>query len=260
MSSDNYKSPLFIEEKELVIPPLGFHNTGSICYFNSLIQCLLSSNNFLKFILYDKEDSMFEEFLRNVTNDSWDMVFTTRLLQKYNIVQGNQSSSEYFIILVDLLKLENIFECHHIIKSICRNCGNSKQSKDISYCTLINDNIKEFFKFDDSVDNVVCDNCKIRSTLDRQKIIYGIPPVIVLSFNKYFGKRNISYPPYFSNEDVEYKLIGTVEHFGVLGAGHYISRVNRNGKYYIADDSRVSDISDIDPKEETYMAFYERIR
>ena len=260
MSSDNYKSPLFIEEKELVIPPLGFHNTGSICYFNSLIQCLLSSNNFLKFILYDKEDSMFEEFLRNVTNDSWDMVFTTRLLQKYNIVQGNQSSSEYFIILVDLLKLENIFECHHIIKSICRNCGNSKQSKDISYCTLINDNIKEFFKFDDSVDNVVCDNCKIRSTLDRQKIIYGIPPVIVLSFNKYFGKRNISYPPYFSYEDVEYKLIGTVEHFGVLGAGHYISRVNRNGKYYIADDSRVSDISDIDPKEETYMAFYERIR
>jgi ubiquitin C-terminal hydrolase len=258
--SYNYKNPILIEEKELIIPPLGFHNTGSICYFNSLIQCLLSSKNFLKFILYDKEDPMFIEFLKNIINDSWDMVFTTRLLQTHNIVNGNQSSSEYFIILVDLLKLENIFECHHIIKSICRNCGHSKQSKDISYCTLINDNIKEFFNFIDSVDNVICDNCKNRSTFDREKIINGIPPVIVLSFNKYFGKRNISYPPYFSNNVVEYKLVGSVEHFGVLGAGHYIARMNRNGKYYIADDSRVSDIADINPIDETYMAFYERVK
>jgi ubiquitin C-terminal hydrolase len=266
--SDNYNKPIIINDKELEIPPLGFNNTGSICYFNSLIQCLLSSKNFLEFILEDKEEPMFTEFLKNITNDTWDMVFTTRLLQKHNIVQGNQSSSEYFIFLVDLLKLENIFECHHKILSICKSCGYKKESKDITYCTFINDDIKEFFKYEDSVDNVLCDNCKLKSTLERQRIINGIPPVIVMSFNKYFGKKMIPYPPYFNNNDVEYKLIGTVEHFGILGGGHYIARIKRNNKYYIADDSRLMEINQRDdnddnklhPISETYMVFYERVK
>ena len=258
--SDNYIKPLSIENKTLEIPPLGFNNTGSICYFNSLIQCLLSSKNFIEFILNDKEDPMFIDFLTNIVNDSWDMVFTTRLLQKYNIVEGNQSSSEYFIFLVDLLKLENIFECHHIIKSTCKNCGYEKEIKDISYCTLINEDVKEFFKYVESVDGVNCDSCKIKSSQIRTRLINGISPIVVFSFNKYFGKKMINYPPVFSNQDVEYKLIGTVEHFGVLGAGHYISRINRNGKYYVANDSRVSEIPDINPICETYMAFYERVK
>lgn len=258
--SQNYNNPLTIDDKLLEIPPIGFHNTGSICYFNSLIQCLLSSKNFLDFILNDKEDPMFTEFLKSIVNDSWDMVFTTRVLQKHNIVQGNQSSSEYFILLIDLLKLENIFECHHIIRSTCKNCGHQKEIKDISYCTLINEDVREFFKYDDTVDNVNCDNCKVKSSQLRTRLINGIPPIIVFSFNKYFGKKMINYPPYFSNKDVEYRLIGTVEHFGVLGAGHYISRINRNGKYYIANDSRVSEIPDMNPLSETYMTFYERVK
>lgn len=255
-----YSNPLTIKNKVLEIPPIGFNNTGSICYFNSLIQCLLSSKNFLQFILNDKKDPMFTEFLENITNDSWDMVFTTRLLQQHNIVQGNQSSSEYFIFLVDLLKLENIFECHHKIMSECLNCGFYKESKDISYCTLINDNIKEFFTYDEQVENVKCDRCNVKSNQNRRKVIYGIPPIIVLSFNKYFGKKLTDYPSSFSNNEVEYKLVGSVEHFGVLGAGHYVSRINRNDNLYLADDSRVSEINDFSPRPETYMVFYERVK
>ena len=70
----------------------------------------------------------------------------------------------------------------------------------------------------------------------------------------------ISYPYSFSNDDVEYKLIGSVEHYGVLGAGHYTARVNRNDRLYLADDSRVSEINDLSPKQETYMVFYERVK
>jgi ubiquitin C-terminal hydrolase len=255
-----YNDPIIIDNKILEVPPLGFHNTGSICYFNSLIQCLLSSKNFLKFILYDKNDPLFSEFLYNIVNDTWDMTFTTKILQKYNIVQGNQSSSEYFTFMVDLMKLENIFECHHKIINVCQNCGNKKESKDISYNTLINENILEFFKYNEKIDNVNCDNCKTKSTIEQNKIIYGLPPVIVLSFNKYFGKKIINYPELFNNGEVEYRLIGTVEHYGVLGAGHYISRFKRNGKFNLADDSRVNEIKSINSIQETYMVFYERIR
>ena len=255
-----YNEPIVINNKILQIPPLGFHNTGSICYFNSLIQCLLSSKNFLKFILYDKQDPLFTEFLINIVNDLWDMTFTTKILQKYNIVEGNQSSSEYFIFMIDLMKLENIFECQHKIISTCQNCGYKKENKDISYNTLINDDITEFFRYDEKIDNVNCDNCKVKSTIQRNKIIYGLPPVIVLSFNKYFGKKVINYPEIFSNSEVEYRLVGTVEHYGVLGAGHYISRFKRNGSYSLADDSRVGEIKEINCMPETYMVFYERVR
>lgn len=258
--SDHYNDPIIIQDKELQIPPIGFNNTGAICYFNSLAQCLLSSKNFLDFILNDKEEPMFTEFLTNIINDSWDMVFTTRLLQKNNIVNRNQSSSEYFIFLVDLLKLENIFECHHIIYSTCKNCGHQKETKDISYCTLINKDIREFFKYNENVDDVNCDNCKVKSSQHRSRLINGIPPIVVFSFNKYFEKKLISYPPFFSNSDIEYRLIGTVEHYGVLGSGHYIARINRNGKYYIADDSRILEIQDMNPTPQTYMAFYERVK
>ena len=254
-----YNDPIIIDNKLLEIPPLGFQNTGAICYFNSLIQCLLSSKNFIKYILYDKQDPLFKEFLYNIVNDLWDMTFTTKILQKYNIVNGNQSSSEYFIFLVDFMKLENIFECRHKILTVCQNCGYKKESDDISYNNLINDDVMEFFKYNERIDNVKCDNCKTKSTIESDRFIYGMPPIIVLSFNKYFGKKNINYPELFNNNEIEYRLIGTVEHFGVLGAGHYTSRFKRNN-YYMSDDSRVAEIKEINCIPETYMVFYERIR
>ncbi len=256
----NYNEDDKQELKKLIIPQIGFHNTGAICYFNSLIQCLLSSNNFINFIVNDNKNEMFMEFFKNILNDQWDSVFTTRLLQKYNMVDSNQSSSEYFILLIDLLKFEKIFETRHKIITECMNCNKKKESFDTSYITLIDNDIREFFTYEEEIDNVNCDFCKVKSRIKRNRIINGMPQVIVLYFNKYFGKKYINYPHSFNSTEIEYKLIGTVDHFGVLGGGHYISRVLRNSKNYIIDDYRVSEIEQLDTISETYMAFYERIK
>jgi ubiquitin C-terminal hydrolase len=244
-----------------IIPPLGFRNTGAICYFNSLIQCLLSSNNFIKFIINDNNNETFIEFFKNLKNDMWDSLFTTKVLQKYNIVNSNQSSSEYFILLVDLLKFDNIFETKHKIVSICKNCDKSKESFDTSYITLIDNDIREFFNYEEEIENVNCDFCKTKSNINRIRVLNGIPPIVVLYFNKYFMKKNINYPHSFRSSEIEYKLIGTVDHFGVLGGGHYISRVKRKNGTFLIDDYNVSKLDeDIKPISETYMAFYERVR
>ena len=74
-------------------------------------------------------------------------------------------------------------------------------------------------------------------------------------------KKNINYPHSFKSTEIEYKLIGTVDHFGVLGGGHYISRVQRKNGKFLIDDYNVSKLDDdIKPISETYMAFYERVR
>ena len=254
-----YNDPIILDNNVLTIPPLGFNNTGAICYFNSLVQCLLSSKNFLRYILYEKPIPIFNEFLKHIVNDQWDMIFTTRVLQNYQIMASNQSSSEYFLFLVDLLKLEEIFECQYKLISVCENCGFRKESKDITYNILVDNDFTEFFNYNEKLDGVMCDSCKTKSDVKRKRVVSSLPPIIAISFNKYFGKKEISYPSSFKIEGVEYRLIGTIEHYGVLGAGHYISRFFRNDQYYLGDDSRVFNIQSISPTSDTYMVFYERI-
>lgn len=252
---------ILIDDKELCIPPLGFLNTASICYFNSLVQCLLSSTHFLQFIIdtKEKENGFFYQFLEFIIQNKWDTIFTTRLLQKYNMIQPNQSASEYFIFLVDLLKLEPIFECRYKLDTVCTSCEYKKEIHDKSYNILINNDFSEFFQYKETIDGVKCDGCKQPCTIIRSHTILGLPPIIAISFNKYFSKRKINYPISFRTDEINYRLIGTIEHSGVLGGGHYIARVFRNEKYYVADDSRVYEIQNIDVSENTYMIFYERV-
>ena len=245
------------------IPQLGFQNTGSICYFNSLVQCLLSSKNFLQFILHHENDyNLFRPFLKHIAEDKWDQIFTTRLLHHCNMVNPNQSSSEYFIHLIDLLKLERLFEYSHIIKTICDTCHTEIQKKDVSCSLLINDNFDEFFEFDEKIDNFNCEKCKIKTSVKQYKTIETISDVVVVCLNKYFGKKMISYPPSFTFTSDRYRLVGTIEHIGELQGGHYVSRCSRNEKTILVDDSRVMEISDnnITPVVETYMVFYEKVK
>jgi len=255
----NYNDVILFGNKPLEIPALGFQNTGAICYFNALLQCLLSSKNFIRFVINDNKNPLFLDFFNAIVEDKWNILFTTKLLHEYNLVKSNQSSSEYFIFLIDLLKFEKIFECTHSIVNQCKRCGHTKKMEDRSYNILINKNLNEFFEYTEDIENFNCENCKEKTTLTRTKKINGLPPVIVISLNKYFGKSLIEYPKIFKHEDTAYILIGTVEHFGMLGGGHYLSRIFRDG-YHVANDQNVSKISEINPTIETYMLFYERIQ
>lgn len=251
-------SGLQIDNKQLVIPPMGFENTGSICYFNSLLQCLLSSSVFLAYMIKHPTKE-FTEFFRFIINGQWDLIFSTRLLQTYNLVRPNQSVSEYFGFFLERLHLEPIFECSHRVISRCQGCGYTKETKDKFYNLLVDGHFSEFFKYEEILDDVKCDQCKQKHQVFRKRLIEGIPPVLAISLNKYLVKRDIDYPQGFKIEDVSYRLIGTVEHYGVLGAGHYVARFHRNGQYMMANDSRVTPITDITPTCNTYMIFYERV-
>ena len=80
-------------------------------------------------------------------------------------------------------------------------------------------------------------------------------------WNKYFSKKSIPYSNGFIVDgDKEYRLVSTIEHQGVLQAGHYFCRTVRNGEMLNINDMAVSKIDNLDPSDNTYMVFYERVK
>jgi ubiquitin C-terminal hydrolase len=263
----------YINNKKLIIPPIGFRNTGSICYFNSLMQCLLSSKQFIEFMLdinnQNNKKEVFTDFFRHIVDDKWNVIFTTKLLVELNGFSPNQSSSEYFVKIVDDLSCEKLFECKYKISMKCLECGYAKSRHDISYNVLINQSFDEFFGTKSDLEDVLCDGCKKKTLHVEERMLANTSNMIAISFNKYFQKHVISYPERFIiNQDL-YQMVGSIEHFGVLNAGHYVARGRRVDdddencdNYFIFDDERVIPIDDkkfSNPMGETYMIFYEKV-
>jgi len=203
------------------------------------------------------------------------------------MINPNQSSSEYFVYILDLLKLEPLFECTYQDIYKCKDCNKIISKKDISYCPLINEDFKEFFETYEEIENFNCEECKQKKTIIHCKRISSLSNIVVVCLNKYFGKKMIEYPYEFDfsvkNEEeiteYKYRIIGTVEHIGNLNGGHYICRVRRGDRFYIADDMNIKDMQEMqgnsseNSKEnnennknkmhsvcETYMVFYERVK
>ena len=170
------------------IPAIGFRNTGSICYFNSLLQCLLSPR-FIEFLKVQDpavpHSDLFVTFLRDITNDQWNITFSTLLLQALQLLQPNQSSSEYFLSLVDRMKWEPAFETRHRIARKCQECGHLSEMTDITYNPLICQSFSELLETDCTVHDVTCDGCQRKTTRIQTRTLTHCPLVMVLSLNKY---------------------------------------------------------------------------
>jgi ubiquitin C-terminal hydrolase len=257
------------------LPAQGFENTGNICFFNALLQALLGSKNFQKHSA--KVNGSFNKFYKDLLpklicngdqcflepqedrERRWDHFFTTKILQEMNAMDGNQSASEYFLKLVEFLNMDDIVLSDYLVKRRCLNCQNIVKSVDKTANCLINHSLTEFFESEDVIEDVLCDNCKVKTSMHQSRIIKTIPPLIVISLNKYYDKKCILYGQSFEINNHTYNLIGTVLHQGVLGAGHYLALVNRNGKNYLMDDNKVYEFQDEKRSfSETYMLVYEK--
>jgi len=247
--------------EELNIPILGFVNTGAICYFNSLVQSLLSCKSFLSFVLENEnKNSIFYHFFNYIMNEKkWDPFFTSKLLQLMGGFQPNQSSSEYFLKLCEYMKMDDLFKTKTETTTICNECSNESKMIDISVYIFIDNDLNEFCETKREVEGFNCDGCKKKVKASIISRLKEVSPIMVFSFNKYFEKKNIPYPIGYIIEDKKYRLISTVEHHGMLDAGHYYCRSFRNNEMFSFDDNSVNKISDMNSTNNTYMVFYEKI-
>ena len=195
--------------------------------------------------------------------------------KRFNIYE-QQSSSEFFLYLIEELGIENFFKIKHQINIHCKNCKNISSKNDESFhFEMFSDesdeysvNIDNFIHSVNVIKDYKCDNCKTITNAVYEKTALNISTYFVILLNKYFKKIKIEYPDTFelSIQDTNlkqkclWKNISQIEHLGNLDSGHYISICRRLRNIFIFDDDKVTTCESdcIKPTKNTYMIFYEK--
>ena len=291
-------------DKEIEVPTFGFHNYNSnICYFNSLLQNIINckyimyylineqtpknklqkyfKSKFIKFTkLYNQESK--EEFLKETSMFSWELL--NILLEKHSNININeqQSSSEFFLYLIEELGIEHYFKIRHKINIHCGNCKNISSKIDECYhYEMFTSKENE----DDTVDidhfmynvNVLkdykCNKCNTVAQSLYEKQAVNISKYFVVILNKYYNKPLIEYPNSFEitvkkPNDTEHNTplisvwnnIGQIEHIGHLESGHYIALCKRFNSLFLFDDTTVKMLEQnkMFATQNTYVIFYEK--
>ena len=174
-------------------------------------------------------------------------------------------SLENYIITnknITLKSLINSLFTFEITKNInCPLCGNSSESSDninnlylSIYNTKLNlyDLISNYmFETLDSANKYKCDKCNnlVNATIERK--INKVPKYLIITLKRYSNQNNkindyVNMYEKCTINNKNYELRGIVYHSGSTQGGHYVYYGNTNNKWYLYNDSNVSDIDNID--------------
>lgn len=269
--------------------PVGFINTGTICYLNSLLQSLLGCDILNNFLLDNERAYLQNNILmiylgiikktRNleqegiILNDN--IEFLRSIIVKLNVNNfgySQEDASECFLLFlraIDDKKIDSLF--NHIYKCdiVCLNCDKIQSIKnDISsqFNISIYDkitNIANHLRYNKTVlEGYNCTNCNNNTRMYKINRLIKLPPILIINFNKYYNKYETNYPESISfkneNDDnslIIYKLRSNITHFGNMGGGHYIAKSIRNGIPYLFNDSHYSR-SNMDTDQNSYILMY----
>ncbi len=245
----------------------GIYNIGNSCYLNSAIQLLFSSSDFRNICnntLIDKQIKLYDSLSMFNPKEIKNIVAS---LNKTFAGFSQEDSFEFIIYLLDYIDkidknihtmLYDKFGLNIKINIKCKMLNCLKESEHIETDLFLQlpmtDDITESYRLykqmhvfkDDSMYN--CDNCK-KKTIARKKTILTKWPdnlIIVLKrfdHNMRKDNRKVNIPLEWRHN---YKLKGGIIHMGSFGGGHYIYYGHENNNWYIANDSNISPIHDID--------------
>ncbi len=187
---------------------------------------------------------LFNEFMHNL-----------KIKFKNNKFGFNQEDcDELLVLILDIINdkyIYNLFIHKYRCDIYCKNCKNlqsiqedksvkfelDKDAVNLNYLSYKIDknlhNINKYLRNNYSeLINYKCEKCTKQNCIKINRLLIT-PTILMITFNKYLLKENISYPYelYFINKEIKkkyrYKLISTIEHSGTANFGHYISKCYR---------------------------------
>ncbi len=212
---------------------VGFHNTGVICWFNSLLQCLLSSHYFVNTIKLLKSDNEIVKSLQllisSVEGSSEQVHSSSAILRALLVAlrdkepkrfkalaSGQQCSAEGFTLLLDYIDdktLNSVFNHRYEEQVVWVSNSDKVESKIISHnnqfeifdeAGLKANGLSEYIRYNETpIDEYKSERADADTAPDKKYkrlyILRYLPKVVVLLLNRYYKKaRNISLPEEFT--------------------------------------------------------------
>jgi ubiquitin C-terminal hydrolase len=255
--------------------PAGLYNTGSICYFNSLLQILATctSLRYWKSKSRSKLEDEFENFIANSykLNPMSSTILLNTLKEKSPFFgNGQESASEALTLLLNNINdtnLNNMFMHRFKYTIQCISCSHiTEQQKDHSILFELFHtselNVSNILNIKKVLNDYKCNKCNNIGAIRIDKLTM-LSEIIICLFNVYYNKSIHLFPKYlefpgFDNNILKYEVIGQIEHSGSLNGGHYWARALRDDGVYLFDDISYSK-SKLEPTKNTYMVIYHLI-
>ena len=217
----------------LTVQPSGFNNTGAICWFNSLLQSMLSCTTLSHAVLYnDNRQNEFaseykELLLNNIMRPEHHSARLLIAIGRHMRAEGIDSSlgnsqecaHEGLIYTLDAIGAPaEVFhnEYERIMK--CPNCEHTVPIRDKSYYILVDGSdfntsgtngssnntsntsndptaiTKYIHRHHELVTEYICEKCRSQNNINRSEVLRQLRECIILVFNKFHSKKYIWFP------------------------------------------------------------------
>ena len=248
---------------------IGLDNINSVCYLNSLFQCLISCPSFITLVnqLSSPNSSSIKYMINAYRKGEKNTI--SQLINSINPSEEQQCVHETFHYIVDRCGLEGIFEMVITEMLICTTCSkiiDRKIDKQIVFHHFEDKNLTSDIieKSNSVVKDFYCNRCKKKTQIIIKRFLTQLPHVLVVCLNKFFDKDDISYPESLEIHNINYTLVADINHTGNMNGGHYFARIrrrhaNNSYKYFRINDNIVDEIPSLKPTKNAYLLFFTRV-
>lgn len=272
-------------DQQFSVQPVGFINVGASCYFNTIIQSMLSCTSIINRLKNAKQLSELEKIYldlyytikRNQPINNILLKLYNMLLQQSNdrrdlvkFTRGQQDAHELLLFLLDYMpNIERLFTHRYLIQIRCMNCQKIvsrryQTNTTIEIETNINNTIDtttSIKKLHHKIEDYKCDRCSVKGSSLSIATLTMVPEIIVIVFKKYQDKKNIPFdttlyfPTANNTRKLKYELVAQCEHSGNMHGGHYYAVCKRQDGTFTLNDTHTSP-SKFTSTPNTYMLFY----